>query len=321
MDFIVFHFTLFMLLSSILTSAACLSAYLVSRRQLMLIAAVGFLFYFFDIAWVFQDNILAAGHAWRDNGTYLALRSVATLVSGVGFISSFWLLVCAYLGGVPRAVKLAPCVVFCILSIVALVAVPENNLERFAFYTMRALFLFWMLIYAGVRYLLQKNESERARLRRAAGLYLLLWVLGVGVVVEDALYFLVPGAGGFIMDLRAVAPERNYCENALVLCCMVVACRSAFKALSLRFENPPVRSSAPQEEFIEDNLPYFSRRYQLSPREQEIMREVLRGKDNQNIASELHLSLSTVKVHVHNILQKTGLENRKALIREFWKDA
>ena len=46
---------------------------------------------------------------------------------------------------------------------------------------------------------------------------------------------------------------------------------------------------------------------------------VLLGKDNQNIASEMHLALSTVKVHVHNILQKTGHTNRQELIQDFWK--
>ena len=31
------------------------------------------------------------------------------------------------------------------------------------------------------------------------------------------------------------------------------------------------------------------------------------------------LSPSTVKVHVHNILQKTGHTNRQELIQDFWK--
>lgn len=40
---------------------------------------------------------------------------------------------------------------------------------------------------------------------------------------------------------------------------------------------------------------------------------------NQNIASAMSLSPSTVKVHVHNILQKTGHTNRQELIQDFWK--
>ena len=50
--FVLFHFTLIVLLASVLTSAACLSAYLVSRKRVLLFAFLAFLFYFFDVAWV-----------------------------------------------------------------------------------------------------------------------------------------------------------------------------------------------------------------------------------------------------------------------------
>ena len=50
MGFVLFHFTLIVLLASVLTSAACLSAYLVSRKRVLLFAFLAFLFYFFDVA-------------------------------------------------------------------------------------------------------------------------------------------------------------------------------------------------------------------------------------------------------------------------------
>lgn len=37
-----------------------------------------------------------------------------------------------------------------------------------------------------------KDAAERARLRRHLGLYGALWFLGLSVVVEDALVFLLP---------------------------------------------------------------------------------------------------------------------------------
>ncbi len=45
---------------------------------------------------------------------------------------------------------------------------------------------------------------------------------------------------------------------------------------------------------------------------------VLGGMDNQNIASSLSLSLSTVKVHIHNILRKTGCRDRQELRQDYW---
>ena len=217
MDFVVLHFTLFVLLASILTSAVCLSAYLVSRRQLFLLGAVGFFFYFFDVAWVFQDNIVGFGHMWHDQ-LYIAVRSIATIVSGVGFMSTFWLVICEYLGHSSLKMRVIPCLVFTAVSIIALIVpLPEDdNLARFIFYTPRAVFLAWMLLYTGARYVFTRDDFERKRIARAKLIYLVLWALGASMVIEDAAFFLGPNPTGFIMDLRAVAPERNYSENALL---------------------------------------------------------------------------------------------------------
>ncbi|CUH66351.1 Spore germination protein GerE [Thalassovita gelatinovora] len=48
----------------------------------------------------------------------------------------------------------------------------------------------------------------------------------------------------------------------------------------------------------------------LTPREQEILRLVARGKQNKLIASDLVVSEHTVKLHMHNIMQKLGVRNR-----------
>lgn len=57
----------------------------------------------------------------------------------------------------------------------------------------------------------------------------------------------------------------------------------------------------------------------MSKREEEVLRLALMGKDNQNIASTLSLTAGTVKVHMHNILKKTGHGNRTELAEDFWE--
>ena len=49
----------------------------------------------------------------------------------------------------------------------------------------------------------------------------------------------------------------------------------------------------------------------LSPRELDILREVAKGTSNAEIAAHLHLSVNTVKHHIHNILAKLNLTNRR----------
>ena len=60
--------------------------------------------------------------------------------------------------------------------------------------------------------------------------------------------------------------------------------------------------------------------YQISKREGEIVRAICEGKSNKQIADELFISLLTVKDHIYNIYQKTGVKNRvqlSNLIRDF----
>jgi len=51
----------------------------------------------------------------------------------------------------------------------------------------------------------------------------------------------------------------------------------------------------------------------LSPREREIVELIASGFKNKEIAARLSIASSTVKDHVHHILQKTGLRNRAAV--------
>jgi len=53
----------------------------------------------------------------------------------------------------------------------------------------------------------------------------------------------------------------------------------------------------------------------LTPGERIILIELVAGKGNQEIASQLHISENTVKSHVHSILKKLNLRNRKEVAR------
>lgn len=48
----------------------------------------------------------------------------------------------------------------------------------------------------------------------------------------------------------------------------------------------------------------------LSPREQEVLRQVARGASNKEIARALDIAETTVKIHVQHILRKLGVSSR-----------
>lgn len=87
----------------------------------------------------------------------------------------------------------------------------------------------------------------------------------------------------------------------------------------LRHDTPPIPKASDQERYITANFALYCDRNALTTREQDILRAIIDGKDNQNIASEMHLALGTVKSHTHNIFKKTGTKTRQELLQQFWR--
>lgn len=54
---------------------------------------------------------------------------------------------------------------------------------------------------------------------------------------------------------------------------------------------------------------------ELTPREVEVLGKLAQGASNQEIADELVISVNTVKNHVHSILQKLEVDNRREAAR------
>jgi DNA-binding NarL/FixJ family response regulator len=64
-----------------------------------------------------------------------------------------------------------------------------------------------------------------------------------------------------------------------------------------------------------DTLPEaFLMKYAITDREREIILKVIQGKSNADIATELVISLATVKTHLHNIYTKIGVDSRYDLL-------
>ncbi len=65
-------------------------------------------------------------------------------------------------------------------------------------------------------------------------------------------------------------------------------------------------SAIPMEEFC--------RKFDVSPRELDVIREICNGLSNKEISEKLFISLQTVKDHTHRIYIKTNVKNRVQLI-------
>lgn len=319
MGIFLFYETLLVILVSVLTAAVCLSSYLVTHRKTMFYACVGFLFYFGDVVSVLQDDYVSRSLGPDLSPEYVFLRSIFTLITGAGFLGAFWLMVCEYIGERNRTVRVAPIVAFVVASLLLLAVSGESKVLRFCYYNCRACFMFWILLYGGVYYLRTRDEVERQRLARYLPHCVALGLLGLLMVFEDVMFFLVLATDTVTVGPLTLSAERNYFENLLMVCCAAMTCLFALRQLDIHSHTSPVVDDSQRYRQTAEDLLVYAKRHQLTAREQEVLDYILRDQDNQNIASAMSLAPSTVKVHVHNILQKTGHANRQELIQDFWK--
>jgi len=61
----------------------------------------------------------------------------------------------------------------------------------------------------------------------------------------------------------------------------------------------------------------FSKEYNLTKREKDVLGLINKGYSNKEIADKLFISLSTVKKHIYNLFEKTQVQNRSQLISLF----
>jgi DNA-binding CsgD family transcriptional regulator len=69
------------------------------------------------------------------------------------------------------------------------------------------------------------------------------------------------------------------------------------------------------ENKIPATLDEFCKKFEVSPREKEIIIEICNGLSNQQIADKLFISLQTVKDHTHRIYGKVDINSRVQLIK------
>lgn len=75
-------------------------------------------------------------------------------------------------------------------------------------------------------------------------------------------------------------------------------------------------SNVPPDTEKNESLPpcpdegYVRERYRLTPRESEVLAQIVLGKSNRQIALALAVGVATIRSHVSNILAKMGAESR-----------
>ncbi|MFR1168334.1 MAG: response regulator transcription factor [Adlercreutzia equolifaciens] len=215
-----------------------------------------------------------------------------------------------------RSIRITPIVVYAILAGPARHLRREQSAEVLLLQLPRRLHVL-DLAYGAVHYLRTKTRSSGTA-----------WALQNHCIASPCsewswwprtLFFLVLSTDTITIGSFTFSAERNYAENVLMMVCAAMTCWFALRQLDIHSNKAPVVDDTLRYRQTAEDLLVYAKRHQLTAREQEVLDYILRDQDNQNIASAMSLSPSTVKVHVHNILQKTGHTNRQELIQDFWK--
>lgn len=115
---------------------------------------------------------------------------------------------------------------------------------------------------------------------------------------DDLLEAIRSGAKGYL--LKNMQPQK-----------LIVALRSVQKGESALSRSMTMRL---MEELSRTKKPEYPQESTLTHREMDVLRAIASGMSNQEIAKHLFISENTVKYHVHSILGKLGLTDRKEVI-------
>lgn len=313
---VVYYYSLTVMLLGAVAGTTCVAAFIVSRHRECLWLGIALIAYFFDVGLVFRTT---ASGGLAQVSPYQITGAAESVVLGVLVFGSIWIAVLTILQD-PLQLAAFPVAIFCLGSVGLYVGLPAGPLREFLFFSMRGLFEAMLLSYIGVRYATMRGRTRLA-LRRYALFYAGAWTWVLLTVAENIYFQLLRDYSAVAPGRFVALPERNVSENMLLLWIAYFAVRLSIDILRVRYEKPPSGTSGPVERRLSDAVELYAEQRDLSAREREVLRLVLDGRSTQEIADQLFVSPSTVKVHVHHILAKTGRANRAELVKDFWSHA
>jgi DNA-binding CsgD family transcriptional regulator len=80
------------------------------------------------------------------------------------------------------------------------------------------------------------------------------------------------------------------------------------------------KASPKDKTYPQINATYLSQTYTLTSREAQVTLEVLKGKQDENIAKTLNIAFSTLRTHLKNIFSKLHVNSRALLLNRIYLD-
>lgn len=321
MDTLFFFYTLAILVLCIVCAVLSSAAWVSSRRRIFIYSTVAFVCYMLELTEIFFNDYIMQNLTFPETEYYAIPNALIRSVLVTVLQGSIWLITLDIVDRkkTPRRV-LAPLAVFFVSNVLAIYALPHSPVRQWIYYTTRQVFTLFCCFYVARCYRASDDESYRARLGKLRNAWIVIIVLSLCVVLEDIYVILIAPMNTQPEWLTLYLAERNFSENILVCFLAVLLIRYAYETLSIRIRQAPVQEDVDDlDRHIDEQMPFFCEAHKLSKREAEVLKLVLLGENNQEIANHLYLAVGTVKAHVHNIMKKCGKSSREELTLFFWQ--
>ena len=317
MNTLMFFYTLAILVICIVTAVLSLAAYASSRRRFFIYGSGVFICYAIEMTEIFFFEYTLQNQSFPASDYYSITMPVLRTLVATASQAFIWLIAMDLLDKHSKKQFVIPVATFFLSELLIIVAVPYGPIHQWLYYTMRQVFL----VFVGLYIFWTAHKSTQVELKARVNnqrKHLIIGAILVGcIVAEDFYNILVVPMSLAPSWLQLYLSERNFSENIFACYFAILLIIYAYHVLSIRMQEE--KNVSDLDRHIEEQMPFYRNAYKLSNRETEVMRLVVLGKSNQEIADELFLAVGTVKTHIHNILVKTEQQNRTTLILHFWK--
>ena len=337
MEILIFIYNIFLIVLYTVVLSLCMVNYRHKKRPLSAAIAGLFLFYILDNVIIYMTEFLD-GFSVHYDLQFMSAPSFKTLI----FLVTSFCLVSIQRQVLPRRRKDLDTAALVLLG-VSLLFIPLTGggaLKVWLYYLPPQLFTLYLSC-SGLMYLKQhpdEPDKEQSPYKK------LLWVTVVFsllIIIEDTIVIF---SFDIYSDIMVKINNRSLSEDIMSMIYSVCA----IGYLTRQLQTPVVTEikqtlltdaggradgrepagtggSAGTRDMADGNTAFlhFVNYYQLTSREQDILRILLTDKNNQEISDALFISIGTVKTHVHNIFQKVNVTKRSQLLRiyhEYQKD-
>lgn len=320
MNTLMFFYTLAILVICIVTAVLSLAAYASSRRRFFIYGSGVFICYAIEMTEIFFFEYTLQNQSFPASDYYSITMPVLRTLVATASQAFIWLIAMDLLDKHSKKQFVIPVATFLLSELLIIVAVPNGPMHQWLYYTMRQVFL----VFVGLYIFWTAHKSTKVELKARVNnqrKHLIIGAILVGcIVAEDFYNILVVPMSLAPSWLQLYLSERNFSENVFACYFAILLIIYSYHVLSIRMQEAPEEKNVSDlDRHIEEQMPFYRNAYKLSNRETEVMRLIVLGKSNQEIADELFLAVGTVKTHIHNILVKTEQQNRTTLILHFWK--